>query len=37
MEVEVNFDNDVNALFPQMSISCNCETEESSVLCTTKQ
>ena len=37
VEVEVNFDNNVNALFPQMSISCNCKTEEGSVLCTTKQ
>ena len=37
-EVEVNFGNDVNALFPQMAISCTCETEEGhSVSCTTEQ
>ena len=35
VEVEVNFGNNVKALFPQMSISC--KTEEGSVLCTTKQ
>ena len=31
VEVEVNFGSDVEALFPQMSISCTCKT------CTTKQ
>ena len=37
VEVEVSFGNDVKPLFPQMSISCTCKTEEGSVSCTTEQ
>ena len=36
VEVEVNFGNNFKvALFPQMSISCTCKTEEGLVSCTT--
>ena len=35
MEVEVNFGNNVKALFPQMSISCTCKSKEGLVLYTT--
>ena len=37
VQFKVSFSNNVNALFPQMSISCTCKTEEGSVSCTTKQ
>ena len=36
VEVEVNFGSNFKvALFPQMSISCTCKTEEGLVSCTT--
>ena len=38
MEVEVNFGNDVKALFPQMSISCTCKMGKGhSVSCSMMQ
>ena len=37
VEVEVNFGNNVEALFPQMSISCTCKTGKGSVSCSIKQ
>ena len=37
VDVEVNFGNNVKALFPQMSISCTCKTGKGSVSCSIKQ